>query len=61
MRTGCIAQGTGKEIQGRGYTHSHTWLIHFAVWQKLTQDCKATVLQCKYIYIYRYYDRPSCS
>ena len=25
----------------------HMWLIHFAVQQKLTQHCKATVLQFK--------------
>jgi len=25
----------------------HVWLIHFAVQQKLTQHCKATVLQYK--------------
>ena len=25
----------------------HVWLIHFAVQQKLTQHCKATILQQK--------------
>ena len=62
MRTSCIAQGTGKEIQGRGYIHTHThththtdtWLIHFAVQQKLAQHCKATVLQFKKKIIYIY-------
>ena len=49
----------GNEIQKRGeiyiYTHTHThthiyvWLIHFAAQQKLTQHCKATILQSKLI------------
>ena len=53
MRTYCIAQETllvlcgdlnGKEIQ-KEEIYVYIWLIHFAVQQKLTQQCKATVLQ----------------
>ena len=33
--------------KGRKYTHTHTQLIHFIVQQKLTQHCKATILQFK--------------
>ena len=53
MRTYCIAQGTllmlcgdlnGKELQKEGI-YGYVWLIHFAVHLKLTQHCKATVLQ----------------
>ena len=35
-----------KEIQKKGI-HVYVWLIHFAVQQKLTQHCKATILQQK--------------
>ena len=34
----------GKEIQKEGI-HVHVWLILFAVQQKLTQHCKAAILQ----------------
>ena len=37
----------GKEIQGIGDIYIYVWLIHFAVQQKLTQHCKATILQLK--------------
>ena len=28
-------------------TYVHLWLIHFVVWQKPTQHCKAIILQLK--------------
>ena len=42
----------GKEIQNEGvYIYIYMYNIHFAAQQKLTQHCKATILQLK-IYIY---------
>ena len=35
-----------KEVQGR-QDNVYVWLIHFAVWPKLTQRCKATISQLK--------------
>ena len=57
MRTYYIAQGT--QLNGlwcpkqeekpnkRGYVYIYIQLIHFAIQQKLTQHCKATILQQK--------------
>ena len=35
---------SGKEIQKEGI-YVYVWLIYFAVQQKVTQHCKATILQ----------------
>ena len=54
MRTCFIVQGTpmvlngglnGKEIQKRRAIYIYVWLICFAVQQKPTQQCKATIPQ----------------
>ena len=52
MRTYSVTQGTqcgradrnGKEFQKRGEIHINIELIHFAIQEKLTQHCKATIL-----------------
>ena len=31
----------------REETYTHLWLVHVAVWQKLTKYCKAIILQLK--------------
>ena len=36
----------GERFKGVG-TYVHLWLIHVDVWQKLTQHCKAIILQLK--------------
>ena len=41
--------GMGRRLGGRG-TCVYKWLIHSAVQQKLTQHCKAIILQLKEIY-----------
>ena len=35
----------GKEIQKRGDIYLYIWVMNFPVQQKLTQHCKATILQ----------------
>ena len=40
----------GREVEGRFKSkeiYAHLWLIHVDVWQKLTQFCKAVILQFK--------------
>ena len=48
----CQARGVGwgKRWEGvsRGMQHVYLWLTHVHVWQKLTQYCKAIILQLKY-------------
>ena len=42
--------GMGREVGERSKrkgTHVYLWLIHADVWQKLTQYCKAIILQLK--------------
>ena len=41
--------GGGMEIQQPGNIYIYLWLIHVDVWQKLTQYCKAIILQLKKI------------
>ena len=63
MRTYCVAQGTllsalwwpgwEGEPRKRGYI-VYVWPIHFAVQQKLTRHCKATILQLKKKFIFKY-------
>ena len=36
----------GGRLRGKG-TYMYLWLIHVDVWQKLTQYCKAIMLQLK--------------
>ena len=36
----------GREIK-EGGTHVYVWLIHFVIWQKPIQHCKAVILQLK--------------
>ena len=38
--------GDGREVQDRGI-YIYTYLIHFVVQQKLTQPCKAVIVQSK--------------
>ena len=53
MRTYCIAQGTLTntlwgpkwEENPKGGIYVYVWLIHLAVQQKLTQQCKANIFQ----------------
>ena len=41
--------GDGKEAQqGRDICVLYLWLIHVIVWLKLTQHCKAIILQLKF-------------
>ena len=47
-----LVGGMGWEVRGRFKgegTCVYLWLIHVDVWQKLTQDCKAIILQLKKI------------
>ena len=40
--------GSGREVQEkREGAYIHLWLIHVDVWQKLSQYCKAIILQLK--------------
>ena len=45
---GCDGEGGGRAVQDGG-THAHPWLIHVAVWQKKSQNCKAIIVQLKLI------------
>ena len=54
MKTDCITQGTQcsvvTQIGGKSKKEGiyvYIWLIHFILQQKLTQHCKATILQLK--------------
>ena len=38
--------GAGRRFRMEG-THIHLWLTHVDIWQKLTQCCKAIILQLK--------------
>ena len=40
----------GREVGGKFKTegiYAYLWLIHALIWQKLTQHCKANILQLK--------------
>ena len=43
-------------VEGKGYIYTCVWLIHFIVQQKLTQHCKAIILQKNYSVISLYHD-----
>ena len=38
-----LGRGWGRERSRRERKHVYTWLIHFAVQQKLMQHCKASI------------------
>ena len=41
-----LKNGTGGRLKREG-TYVYLWLMHVDVWQKLTQYCKAIILQLK--------------
>ena len=45
----------GREVGGKFKTegiYAYLWLIHALIWQKLTQHCKANILQLKINFLY---------
>ena len=47
MLCGDLDGWDGREVQEGGYIYVYIQLIHFLVQQKLTQFCKAIILQLK--------------
>ena len=41
--------GGGEKEAQEGGTYVYLWLVHGDVWQRPTQNCKAIILQLKYV------------
>ena len=48
---GGMERGMGGRFKREG-TYAYLWLIHVDVWQKLTQYCKAIILQLRIINLF---------